>query len=429
MKRTRVLVFPCGAENALAVIGALKYNIHFEIFGATSKRDHSEYVLDSKHLSVDDYNIHSDDFMERFNSYLDAEGIEYIIPTHDEIILFLAENQDKIHATVICSPIETCKVAFGKIDTVNKLAGAFYLPEIYTEIEDAKFPVFIKPNHGAGGKGARLVENYEELSKIKNLGDYLVSEYLPGDEYTIDCFTNKDGRLLFAGPRTRERITTGISFRSRRVEFNDEIKKIAEDINNRLKFRGLWFFQLKKNKNNEYKLMEISVRCAGTMDLYRELGVNFPCLTLFDFMGYDVGVICNNYNIELDRCYKSFYKTDLKYDYVYIDFDDTIIVDGKVNTTVIRFIYQCVNLGIKIILLTKHSTDIYKDLDNYKLSVSLFDEIIHIGEEESKVECIKYKNAIFIDNYFPDRKEVFDKKKISVFDVDAVESLLMEWEI
>ena len=429
MKKTRVLIFPSGAENALSVIDALKYNLHFEVFGATSKRDHSEYILDKDHLNIGDYNINSPKFFDLLNEYLDKKEIEYIIPTHDEIILFLVENQDKIHATIVASPVETCRIAFGKIDTFNKLAGAFYLPNVYTNMDDVEFPVFIKPNHGAGGKGAKLIEDKEELSKIKNLDGYLISEYLPGDEYTVDCFTNKKGELLFVGPRTRERITTGISFRSRRVKLDDKIKQIAEDLNKRLEFRGVWFFQLKKDKHGEYKLMEISVRCAGTMSLYRELGVNFPCLTLFDFMGYDVDVICNDCGIELDRQYKSFYKIDLKYDWIYIDFDDTIIVDGKINTMAVRLIYQCVNLGIKVALLTKHSTDIYNDLDNYKISPKLFDEIIHIGEDELKSDYIKHEKAIFVDNYFPDRKDVFEKKKIPVFDVDAIESLLIESEV
>ena len=260
MQKTKVLIFPCGAENALNVIKALKYNIHFEIFGATSKNDHSEYMLDEDHLSVSDYNIHNKDFFQKFNNLLREKNIDFIIPTHDEIILFLVENQDKIHAKIVASPLETCKIAFGKIDTFKKLSGADYLPRIYKSGDDIEYPVFIKPNHGAGGKGAKLIENSEELAKIKNLDQYLISEYLPGEEYTIDCFTNKDGILLFVGPRTRERITTGISFRSKNIELNDNIRKIAEDINSKLKFRGLWFFQLKKDKNGKLKLMEISMK-------------------------------------------------------------------------------------------------------------------------------------------------------------------------
>lgn len=430
MKKTNVLVFPCGAENALCIIEALRYNLHFEVFGATNRKDHSEYVLDRNHLSIDDYDIHSDTFLDLINRFIDSNNIEYIIPTHDEIIMYLVENQEKLHATVVASPAETCKIAFSKIDTFKRLKGASYLPKEYSRIDKRiNFPVFIKPNHGAGGKGAKKVENLEELNNIGDLSSYLVTEYLPGDEYTIDCFTNNKGKLLFIGPRSRERITTGMSFRSSRVELSDEIRMIAEDLNKRFTFRGLWFFQLKKDSDGRLKLMEISVRFAGTMDLYRELGVNFPCLSLFDFMGYDVEIICNSFDIELDRRYKSSYKVNINYNYVYIDFDDTLIIDGKINSIAMRFIYQCVNRGVKIVLLTKHDTDIYDDLKRYKISDTIFDEIIHISKDDKKINHITSENAIFIDNYFPDRKEVFNKKNIPVFDVDAIEALLSESEV
>lgn len=425
-KKINVLVFPCGAENALNVVGALRYNLHFEVFGATSKRDHSEYVLDDNHLEIGDYDIRSESFFDVFNNMLDKKQIDYIIPTHDEIILFLVENQDRIHATVVASPSETCRIAYGKVDTLNALRGAFYLPDSYDVNSEMEFPVFVKPNHGAGGKGARIIKDRDELLSIEGIENYLISEYLPGEEYTIDCFTNKKGELLFVGPRTRERITTGISFRSRRVPLDDDIQEIAEDINRRLRFRGLWFFQLKRDKHDNYKLMEISVRCAGTMDLYRELGVNFPCLSLFDFMGYDVSVICNNYGIELDRYYKCMYKTGCNYEYVYMDFDDTIVIDGKINLMAMSFLYQCLNRGVKVILLTKHSTDIYEDLKKYKIDSNLFYEIKHINDGESKMDYIDENNAIFVDNYFPERKEVFENKKIPVFDVDAIESLILD---
>lgn len=425
MRKTKVLVFPCGAENGLNVINALKYNIHFEIFGATNREDHSEYVLDDKHLSIGDYNIHNDNFLNVFNTLLEKNEIDFIIPTHDEIVLFLMQNQNKIRATVVASPSETCEIAFSKIKTFNTLKGASYLPNIYKNKDEIKFPVFIKPNHGAGGKGTKLIENAADFSSVDNIDEYLISEYLPGDEYTIDCFTDGKGKLLFVGPRTRERITNGVSFRSKNIELDDNIKSIAEDINSRLKFRGLWFFQLKKDVKNEYKLMEIAVRCAGTMDLYRELGVNFLSLTLFDFMGYDVDIIYNKYDIELDRFYKSSYKISYEYKCVYVDFDDTIVVDDKVNLIVLSFLYQCFNRNIKIILLTKHSTNIYDDLEKYCINKNLFNEIIHLKEDEKKSDYIKQKDSIFIDNYFFDRKEVLNKSGIPVFDVDAVESLLI----
>ena len=112
MKKINVLIFPSGAENALNIYDSLRYNLHFELFGATSKDDHSKYVFDEKHLSIGDYNINSNNFFENFNKMLRKNKIEFIIPTHDEISMFLVKNQNLIGATVVCSPLETCEIAF-----------------------------------------------------------------------------------------------------------------------------------------------------------------------------------------------------------------------------------------------------------------------------------------------------------------------------
>lgn len=83
-------------------------------------------------------------------------------------------------------------------------------------------------------------------------------------------------------------------------------------------------------------------------------------------MEYDVTILNNNLEIELDRYYKSTYKIKYEYDTIYLDFDDTLIINNKINTELIKLIYQWINENKKIILLTKHSTDIYMDLKNIK---------------------------------------------------------------
>ena len=111
------------------------------------------------------------------------------------------------------------------------------------------------------------------------------------------------------------------------------------------------------------------------------------------------------------------------YKYVYIDFDDTIIVDGKVNTDVIKFLYQSKNFGKKIILLSRHNGKIEKTLENFSLSPKLFDSIIKIKGDKRKSDYIQKENAIFVDDSFAERKEVFDNLGIPVFALDAVQAL------
>ena len=423
-EKKNVLIFPAGGENAFNIFDALKYNFHFELFGASMVSNHASFIYDKDHYFEGDLNISSPNFIKTLNSIIKKFKIDFILCTHDEVIEFLMRNKDSINAVICSSPLETVEIASNKMKTAETFRDKYYMPKIYNVDEELEFPLFLKPFVGAGGKGTKLVNSYDEYNSfMKGKKDYLVCEFLPGDEYTIDCFTNKDGKLLFAGARTRERITNGITYRSNRV-IDNKINAIAEDINNTLPFRGAWFFQLKKDRYGNYKLMEICVRQGGTMNYYRGYGFNFPSLTLFDFMNQNVIPLINDFNLTLDRCIHNSYKLDYEYDTVYFDFDDTLIIEDKVNTTAIKFLYQCKNSNKKVILLSKHSTNIYEDLEKYCISKDLFNEIFVLKDDEKKVDYIKTKKSIFIDNYFVERYAVKEKYDIPVFDVDAIECLI-----
>lgn len=431
MKKTNVLIFPAGGENAINIHDSLKYNLHFDLYGASSNDDYAKSIYKEENYCLSNFFINDVNFFDNFNGMLEKFEIEYVIPTHDTIALFLMENKDKIKAEIVCSPLETAKIAHDKELTYEALNNKDYLPNIYNSYDEIEeYPVFLKPKVGAGGKRTHLVKSEQQLKEILSENDDMViCEYLPGDEITVDCFTDFNRELLFVGPRTRERITMGISFESRTIELTDEINKIANDLNSTFVFDGAWFFQLKKDYRGKYKLMEISIRQAGTMALYRELGVNFAALSLFNAMRLKVSILFNDYKLSLNRRLTNAYKLEYFYDKVYIDFDDTLIVNGKVNTQAMRFLYQCINNNKKIFLITKHSNDINETLKKYRIEPSIFEKIYLLEDKERKIDYINSNNAIFIDNYYIERKEVFDKYNIPVFDVDAVECLINYSEV
>lgn len=426
MSKKNVLVFPAGSENAMNIYKSLKYNIHFNVFGASGRKDHAAYIYPNEHLIVNEnLYINNEKFLETLNQLLTKYHIDFLIPTHDTIARVLMENEESILATVICSPVETVKIAEDKALMYKHLKDASYHPKVYEKGDKIEYPVFLKPNVAAGGKGTVKINNDIELREHTHGRDnYLLCEYLPGDEYTIDCFTDKNGSLKFIGPRTRERITLGITYHSQRVKLTPEIKEIATDLNNRFKFRGAWYFQLKKDKNGKMKFMEFSVRQAGTMTFYRQLGVNFALLSLFDFMDYPVNIICNDLDLKLDRSIETLYDVSYEYKTIFLDYDDTLIVNEQVNTTIMQLIYQALNNNIKIVLLTKHEGDLKESLSKYRISENLFDEILIVKPDTKKSDYIACENAVFIDNYFPERLDVFNKCGIPVFDVDAVECLI-----
>lgn len=423
--KKNVLIFPSGSENAMEIYDALRYSLHFNLFGISSKEDHTSFLY--ANFEIGSFNINDSNFIANFNKYLEKNNIDYIFPTHDSVALFLMENEKNIKSEIVCSPLETTIVARSKKKIYESLAKEDFVPHIYNFGESVdNFPIFAKPDMAAGGQGCILINNELELNKYKDDHNLVIMEYLPGEEYTVDCFTDKNGKLLFIGPRIRDRITMGISFSTKTIKCDTEFMHIAEALNSKFNFRGCWFFQVKRDGKNNLKLLEFSVRYAGTMALYRELGVNFALLSLFDRMEYSLEILFNDYNLILDRRLKSSFKLDYSYDTVYLDFDDTLIVNGSVNTTLIKFLYQSVYNNKKIILLTKHEFDIKRSLKKYKIHEELFDKIIQIADDKHKYEYINKENAIFIDNYYLERVQVRKNLNIPVFDVDAVECLLNE---
>ncbi len=426
--KKRVLVFPCGSVVGVEINFALRNALTVEVFGASSIDDHGIYVY--KNYIKDLPNISEENFIYEFNKVIKSNNIDFVIPTHDSIALFLVENGEKILAKIICSSLETTKLCRYKSLAYDKFKNYNFVPKIYKTINEVhSFPVFLKPNNGQGSQGTHMVNSKNELEfYMSNNSKLIICEYLPGEEITIDCFTDRKSNLRFMCARTREKTLSGVSVNSRKINTENEIYEIANIINKELEFRGHWFFQLKKDKNQKYKLLEISTRLAGTSCLSRNLDVNFSLLSILDFSDEDIDISPNNYNIEVDRTLINRYKLDIEYERVYIDFDDTLMFNEKYyNQYMFMFLYQCINNNKQIILITKHEDNIHETLKNLKIPDKLFDEIIEVGPCDFKYKYMNnIKKSIFIDNSFAERKIVREKLNIPSFDVSNIECLI-DW--
>lgn len=427
MKKS-VAIFPSGTEIGLEINRSLKYSTHFEVYGFTSLKDHSEYVYANYVEGLPFYS--EETFINELNNYIEKFNIDFIFPAHDDVQLCLTENADKINAVIITTKIDTVKICRSKIKTYKYFNNECFVPKIFNDKQSVNsFPVFIKPDIGQGARGAKVIKNMSELEyAINENSKIVICEYLPGEEYTIDCFTDFNGDLRACKLRNRKRIKTGISVNSEILSTDKEVKRIADVINKKLTFNGAWFFQLKRDINNEYKLLEIAPRVSGTMGLSRNTGINYSLLTIFNTMKLPVSIIENKYNIEVDRAFISRYKTDLSYDTVYLDLDDTLILNNKVNIFLMMFIYQLVNESKKIILISKHNADINATLKKFKISSELFSEVIHIKKEDEKSRYVTNKESIFIDDSFLERYKISQEVGIPVFDCSEVEGLI-DWRV
>lgn len=420
----KVLVYPCGTEIGLEVYRALRYSKHYEVIGGIDNYDHGGFVFKN---AIDNLPIITDDSNEKeidlFEKAIEEHSIDLIYPAMDGVLAVFAKYRDRFKETLILPPFDTAEICRSKRMTYCKLQGVVRVPIQYSSwSEISSFPVFVKPDRGQGSVGARKIISNKELETL-DFDQYVVMEYLPGKEYTVDCFTNNDGKLIYARGRGRRRIKNGISVNTI-FEENPQFTIIAEKINSIIKQRGGWFFQLKEAADGELTLLEVSARIAGTSAISRNSGANLPLMTVDIFCGINIeDVALNNCYIELDRALENVYKTDITFSTVYIDYDDTIVQNGKLNTDVIKFLYQCVNNNKRLILISKHEGDLKEEIRKYRLT-SLFDEIVHISRFEDKYKYIKLQDSIYIDDSYGERKSIKNACGIPVFDTHMIECLL-----
>ncbi len=424
MRQKNIMIFPAGSELGLELHRAFRDSKFVKVYGGTSVSDHAAFTYENLITGIP--YIGTAGFVDKLNKAIRDYEIDYIYPAYDTVQVYLMEHQAEIDAKVVSADLETVQLLRSKKRTYDFLAGELFIPKTWNCAKDVPaFPVFVKPAESQGSEGARKINSREELEQALKLDSSLViCEYLSGDEVTVDCLTDQYGKLRSAKMRSRDRIRMGIAVRSRLLPLEDEVCQIAEILNERFRFVGAWFFQLKKNDVGAYRLLEVSPRIPGTCGLSRNVGINYPLLTLFVMWGYDISLITNDYEITLDRAFYSAYQINMDYETIYLDFDDTLLVNDRVNVTCIQLIYQWINQGKRIILLSKHTTNLQEDLQRYHIAETLFDDIIVIANEDEKVAYIEPERAIFIDDSFAERKKVKDTFDMPVFDVDMLEALI-----
>jgi len=415
-----VLVFPGGSEIGLEICNALRDCKEVTLISAGMDiSNHAPYVFPEHHILP---SIEHDNWIDALNRLVDERSIDYIFPAYDDVIVALATHRDQIRAKLVTSPTDTCLISRFKSRTYAALADVVPTPTVYCDPGQIdRFPVFAKPDRGQGSQGTRLIENEADLREKVKPGD-IVLEYLPGEEFTVDCFSDRSRGVLFAGGRCRLRVRNGISVATCAAE-DPEFFRIAEAIQSRIPFHGAWFFQLKRDREGVLKLLEVAPRIAGAMAFHRAYGINFPLLSLYEQERMPVQIMRNNGVIQLDRALVNRFRHDLSFDTVYVDLDDTLVLRGAVHTQLVAFLYQCINAGKTIVLITKHAGNLEETLERRRIR-QLFDRIVHLRSDEEKADHIDARDAILIDDSFSERKRVHERTGIPTFDCSMLELLL-----
>ncbi len=169
-------------------------------------------------------------------------------------------------------------------------------------------PVCFKPSESNGSRGFRIInENVDELDLLLNqkpnsvfishkdairilssgsFPELLISEYLPGEEYSVDCLA-RDGQTELAVPRLRKKMINGISVEGEFVE-EKSIIGYCKQIIKELQLHGNIGIQVKRSLTGKFLLLEINPRVQGTISAALGASVNLPLLAVKQELGLPV---------------------------------------------------------------------------------------------------------------------------------------------
>lgn len=408
MEKKKVLVYPAGTEIGLEVARSLTFSRHFELIGANSIHDHSDILYPTLINDLPPV-TEKDELVQRIKKIVSDLSIDVIYPAHDEVIEIFSSIQ--IDGVVVIAPKQSvAKILRYKSKTYEALAGVDFLPHVIVEKEqlNIELPLFARPDRGQGSVGIFRIDSCDQLNECWKLGSpYIVTEFLPGSEYTVDCYTDYKGRLQYLCARERERVRNGICVRAQECD-PKEFYPIAKAISEKIPVRGAWFFQVKRDRNDALKLMEVANRVAGTMGYERLKGANLIQAGLWEALGYEV-LLPNlpKANFIYDRALYEGIKFSYKLDSLYVDLDDTLIFeDGSINYELVGYIFGLkINTNTKIFLITRHKHIPEETLATLGLDKQ-FDKIIHLTAGESKADYVTGTKVAFIDDSFTERGAV-----------------------
>ena len=172
-----ILVIPCSTGISIEIYDSLKNIKNINLYGLNLHAKSRGYYLYNNYSEFLSYK--DKDFNSNLKEYVLQNNINYIIPGDDNTVFILKELELYLGVKVITSPFETSKIARSKDITYNILKGHIRVPNTFKINDKFSFPVFIKPDEGAGAVDSYKISNKEELYK-KFTENHLICEFLPG---------------------------------------------------------------------------------------------------------------------------------------------------------------------------------------------------------------------------------------------------------
>ena len=261
----------------------------------------------------------ADDFVDSVHSICFSNAVELVVPTIDPELDLLSRHRNRfaeIGTQLAVSSPDLVRLASDKLETIHFLAAAgipvprtaAFKSETF-DSADWKWPLILKPKVGSASKGAMVVSCPESVRGIEFAEEYIVQEYMRGEEYTVNVFFDRQERLCCAIPHLRHEVRAGEVSKGT-TRHHARLERIANRLGSILPSpRGVLCFQAIAGDDERIGVFEINARFGGGYPLAHAAGARFsqwllqeaaglPCTANNDWrdgvtmLRYDAAVFC-----------------------------------------------------------------------------------------------------------------------------------------
>ncbi len=215
--------------------------------------------------------INTPEYIDTLKQILIDERIALLIPTIDTELQTLADAKAELEETtgakILISDAELIALCRDKEKTAKYLTQFGILaPTTYTlkdALEREIYPLFIKPRDGSSSIGAYKVKSSHELEFFASyVASPVIQDYLEGEEYSVDAFSDLESKIISIVPRKRLAVRGGEILKGQ-IDLNEKIIASVRELLDRLKPIGPITLQGFLSKDQDFYYTEINPRYGG----------------------------------------------------------------------------------------------------------------------------------------------------------------------
>lgn len=210
--------------------------------------------------------------------YCKTNSINAIIPTRDGELGFFAGLKPELaknNISVFVSDKETVNYCLDKLQFYQDAKSGLPIMETSDSIDDIKSGKYVvKERYGAGSDKIGINLNKDEaIGHSKKLNNPIYQPFIPGQEYSVDIFIDKDKNTKGVITRKRELVVNGES-QITTTKTLPEVENVAREFINSKNFYGHVILQLIIDENNQIQIIECNPRFGGASTLSINSGLD-----------------------------------------------------------------------------------------------------------------------------------------------------------